>query len=82
MTKWDDEPGAPRRGVGMTLLPFATAIGALLAGSIAGGVIAWVAKPPERLEVPVPRELTLKEIETMCAPQVVEKAEELGFRVL
>jgi hypothetical protein len=77
MTKWDDEPGAPRRGVGMTLLPFATAIGALLAGSIAGGVIAWVAKPPERLEVPVPRELTLKEIETMCAPQVVEKAEEL-----
>ena len=77
MTKWDDESEKPRRTVGMTLLPFATAIGALLAGTLAGGVIAWVAKPPERLEVPVPRELTLNEIETMCAPQVVEKAEEL-----
>ena len=39
--------------------------------------VGWFAKPIERVEVPVPRELTLAEIEAVCAPQVVEKAEAL-----
>jgi len=80
MSDWDDEmeegDEAPLDWK-QTTLPYVVIIACVLGGTLAGGVVGWVSKPIERVEVPVPRELTLAEIETVCAPQVVEKAEAL-----
>jgi hypothetical protein len=73
----DDDDLLAHRGPGIIALvmPFATAIGALVIGGLAGGVMGWMLKPGELIEVP--RDLTLDEIEAMCSPTVMEKTKEL-----
>ncbi len=79
MADFDDDDYTPSSGPGVlaVVMPFATAIGALLIGGFAGGIMGWVLKPAEQVEVQVPRDLTLDEIEAMCSPKVQAKAEEL-----
>jgi chromosome segregation ATPase len=78
------EPGGGResRGSGATgvvamLLPFATALAALALGAILGGVIGYIAKQGERVEVKVPRDLTAAELAEACAPELETKVGEL-----
>lgn len=51
---------------------------AVAGGLVLGGVFGWVARPAERVEVPVPRELTADEVVTACAPQVETTVGELA----
>jgi hypothetical protein len=78
------EPGGGResRGPGATgmvamVLPFATALAALALGAILGGVIGYIAKQGERVEVKVPRDLTAAELAEACAPELETKVTEL-----
>jgi len=80
MDDWDegsDETHTEDADWRQTTLPYALIIVCVLGAAVAGGVVGWVSKPIERVEVPVPRELTVAEIDGLCAPQVVEKAEAL-----
>ena len=79
MADYDDDDLSPAGGPGVLALvmPFATAFGALLIGAAAGGVMGWMLKPAEQVQVQVPRDLTLDEIEAMCSPRVQEKSKEL-----
>ena len=76
----DDEgtsPGSTATGVVAMVLPFATAIAALVLGAVLGMAIMYVVKPAEQLEVKVPRDLTAAELAAACAPQVEETVGEL-----
>ncbi len=59
------------------VLPFVTAAAALAVGALLGGLVIWLAKPPEIKEVEVPRDLTQEELEKACAPFVIEKDDEV-----
>jgi hypothetical protein len=72
----DDSPPASS-GAAAVVLPFATAIAALALGAVLGGVIGWVSKPAEVVQVEVPRSLTADEMNTACAPTVETKVAEL-----
>ena len=54
------------------VLPFATAIAALVLGGVLGAAIGWVAKPGDSVEVQVPRDPTAAELAEMCKPQMEE----------
>jgi len=69
------EESAPR--LSSVVLPFATAIASLALGALLGGVVGWMAKPAEQLQVQVPRELNASELEAACAPAIAETANEL-----
>lgn len=75
----DDDDILPSGGPGVlaVVMPFATAFGALVIGAAAGGVMGWMLKPAVEMQVQVPRDLTLDEIEAMCSPTVREKTKEL-----
>ncbi|HHO51943.1 MAG TPA: hypothetical protein ENK18_13945 [Deltaproteobacteria bacterium] len=72
-----DETEAGATGVVAMVLPFATAIAALVLGAVLGVAIGWVAKPAETTEIQVPRELTAAELAEACAPQLEETVGEL-----
>lgn len=72
-----DETEAGATGVVAMVLPFATAIAALVLGAVLGVAIGWVAKPAETTEIQVPRELTAAELAAACAPQLEETVGEL-----
>lgn len=59
------------------VLPFATALGSLALGAVLGGAIVWIAKPSDRVEVAVPRNLTEAELAAACAPAIADKARDL-----
>lgn len=67
-----DQEGSGGSGMMAVVMPLATAAIALMVGLAAGGGIAWVAKPAEIVEKPVPRDLTAAELEAACAPLVAE----------
>lgn len=64
-------------GVVALILPFATAMAALVLGAILGVAIGWVVKPAEVVEKQVPRELTAAELQAACAPELETKVTEL-----
>lgn len=72
-----DSGGSSATGVVAMVLPFATAVAALVLGAILGGFIAWFAKPGEQVEVKVPRDLTAAELAEACAPALETKVTEL-----
>lgn len=59
------------------VLPFVTAGAALLVGALLGGLIIWLVKPATEKRVEVPRDLTQKELEEVCAPFIIEKDDEV-----
>jgi hypothetical protein len=67
------------RGPGMMAVGGAlmTGVVALGIGLVLGGVVGWVAKPAEKVEVSVPRELTAEELQAACLPEVQETATKL-----
>jgi hypothetical protein len=73
----DDKGYSGGTSVIAMVLPFATAIAALALGAVLGIGIGWVIKPAQRVEVPVPRDLTAAELAQACAPQVNETVNEL-----
>ncbi|MBX2797091.1 MAG: hypothetical protein KTR31_05470 [Myxococcales bacterium] len=72
-----DDENTGEAGVVAMVLPFATAIAALVLGAVLGVAIGWVAKPSEKSEVQVPRELTAAELAEACAPQLEETVGDL-----
>ncbi len=72
-----DETETGATGVVAMVLPFATAIAALVLGAVLGVAIGWVAKPAETSEIQVPRELTAAELAQACAPQLEDTVGEL-----
>lgn len=82
----DDLPssGPSATGIVAMVLPFATAIAALVVGAVLGFAIGLVVKPAEIVEKQVPRELTAAELASACAPtveQTVDKLEKAESRV-
>ena len=73
----DEEEYAESSGTMAMVLPFATAIAALVLGAVLGAAIGWVAKPSGQVEVQVPRDLTAAEIADVCTPQLEETVGEL-----
>lgn len=73
----DDGGGGGAAMAASVVLPFATAVAALAVGALVGGVIAWVAKPPEKVSVEVPRDYTAVELEQACAPMIAEATSQL-----
>jgi hypothetical protein len=68
-------PGAS--GVVAMVLPFATAIAALVLGAVLGLAIGWIVKPSDQVEVKVPRDLDAAELLAACAPALETKVSEL-----
>jgi hypothetical protein len=81
----DDVPSGPTAtGIVAMILPFATAIAALVVGAVLGFAIGLVVKPAEVVEKVVPRELTAAELASACAPtleQTVDKLEKAETKV-
>jgi hypothetical protein len=83
----DDSPrssGPTATGIVAMVLPFATAIAALVVGAVLGFAIGLVVKPAEVVEKQVPRELTAAELASACAPTVgetIDKLEKAEVRV-
>ncbi len=81
----DDAPSGPSAtGIVAMILPFATAIAALVVGAVLGIAIGLVVKPAEVVEKVVPRELTAAELASACAPtleQTVDKLEKAEGKV-
>lgn len=73
----DEDLDIPGPGLTGTVLPFATAVISLALGAALGAAIAWIAKPADQIEVPVPRDLTAAELEAACAPAIADKARDL-----
>ena len=79
MSEEENEDYQEGMGVGGAILPFATALASLALGVVLGGAVIWIAKPAEKVEVNVPRELTAAELEAACAPAVLDVARDLGL---
>lgn len=81
----DDAPSGPSAtGIVAMILPFATAIAALVVGAVLGVAIGLVVKPSTVVEKVVPRELTAAELAAACAPtleQTVDKLEKAETKV-
>jgi len=58
-------------------LPLMTGAVALAIGGLLGLAVGWVAKPAEKVEVSVPRELTAEELKAACLPEVQQTATQL-----
>ena len=69
--------GHPARGLPPFILPVVTAIVALGAGTVVGGIVTWFAKPDQVVETQVPRELTTAELQGECSPLMAEMASNL-----
>lgn len=76
-TDANDATGDASARLSSVALPFATAIASLALGALLGGVVGWMAKPSEQLQVQVPRDLNAHELEAACAPAIAETANEL-----
>jgi len=75
---YDDEDDGVRGSSAVAMmLPFVTAIAALVLGALLGIAIGWVIKPDKTLERVVARELTAAELAEVCAPQIEESVGEL-----
>ncbi len=71
--EYDDVPNGPSAtGIVALILPFATAIAALVVGAVLGVAIGLVVKPAKEVEKLVPRDLTAAELAAACAPTLEE----------
>jgi hypothetical protein len=62
----------------LAALPLLTGVGALVLGGVLGLAVGGVAKPAEKVEVKVARDLTAEELAAVCATEVQESATELA----
>lgn len=69
--------GSAATGAIAMVLPFATALAALVLGAILGGVVGYIVKQGDTVEVKVPRDLTAAELAEACAPALETKVTEL-----
>jgi len=74
----NDEDDVPKGPSAMAMgLPLMTGAIALAIGGLLGLAVGWVAKPAEKVEVQVPREMTAEELAAACLPEVQATAAQL-----